>query len=286
MRFEVRWGALAALGWGREDGRRMLCLHGWLDNAASWQPLAALLDGFNIVALEMAGHGHSDHRPTGTQYHLADHLFDVDAVLDGLGWDDCILVGHSMGAGVAACYAAAAPERVTALVLLDGLGPLAQAGIYGGQQLRRSLASVRQPRRLEKVYADVDAAAQARTRRMPMAMASARLLAERALQGEPGAWRWRTDPRLMWISPLRIVESQARELLAAIDCPTLVAFTAMAESFAGPALEPRLAVMRDVVFERVEGGHHFHMDDPVSTARMLMEFLNQPQRKEHSDGPA
>lgn len=273
-RFDVRWGSLAALEWPRPGRPRMLCLHGWLDNAASYVPLAPLLERFHIVAPDMAGHGHSDHRPQGCQYHFADHLFDLDAVLGQLGWETCVLVGHSMGAGLASCYAAAVPERVSRLVLLDGLGPLAVAHADSTRQLRRSLDSVREPKLLERVYADLDSAARSRMRRLPLALASARLIAARALQGEPGHYRWRTDPRLLWISPVRMMEVQAREILAAITAPTLVAMAAVGEEFMGQALAERLSLMRAARFERRPGSHHFHMDEADATARLLNDFLS------------
>jgi pimeloyl-ACP methyl ester carboxylesterase len=282
LQFDVHWGRLAGWAWPQPGKPRMLCLHGWMDNAASFAPLAPLLDDYDLVALEMAGHGHSDHRPPGTNYHFSDHLFDLDAVLDRLGWDECILAGHSMGAGVATCYAAAAPQRVNRLLLLDGLGPLAMAHVDAADQLQRSLQSVRQPRRLERVYADIQAAALARSRRMPMAPQSAELLAARSLQGEPGHYLWRTDPRLLWTSPLRLTERQARDILAAIRCPTLVAITATGEQFMGSLLAERLALMPRARFERVPGGHHFHMDEPQATAQLIIQFLSEHQGAPHA----
>ena len=60
----IKDGRFAALEWRNEKGLRALCLHGWLDNAASFIPLAPLLKPLDLVALDMAGHGHSQHRPT------------------------------------------------------------------------------------------------------------------------------------------------------------------------------------------------------------------------------
>jgi len=61
---------LAAQVWGDPLLPRLLALHGWLDNAASFDRLAPLLcEHFHIVALDLPGHGRSGHRPPGTWYH-------------------------------------------------------------------------------------------------------------------------------------------------------------------------------------------------------------------------
>ncbi len=58
---------LAAQAWGDPQLPRLLALHGWLDNAASFDRLAPLLCGhFHIVAIDLPGHGRSGHRPPGT----------------------------------------------------------------------------------------------------------------------------------------------------------------------------------------------------------------------------
>jgi pimeloyl-ACP methyl ester carboxylesterase len=56
---------LAAHLFGPEDGLPVIALHGWLDNANSFARLAPRLKGLRIIALDMAGHGHSGHRPAG-----------------------------------------------------------------------------------------------------------------------------------------------------------------------------------------------------------------------------
>ena len=66
---------LAAHIFGPEDGLPVIALHGWLDNANSFARLAPKLEGLRIVALDFAGHGHSDHRPCGAGYALADYAF-------------------------------------------------------------------------------------------------------------------------------------------------------------------------------------------------------------------
>ncbi|MDQ2995239.1 MAG: alpha/beta fold hydrolase, partial [Pseudomonadota bacterium] len=79
--------SLTARAWGPEDGRPILALHGWLDNAASFDLLAPLLPNFRIIAIDFPGHGFSDPLPLGMIYHHGDRVIQMLQVADALGWD-------------------------------------------------------------------------------------------------------------------------------------------------------------------------------------------------------
>ncbi|KAG8436443.1 hypothetical protein GDO86_007511, partial [Hymenochirus boettgeri] len=84
LRFAVPWGHLAAKAWGNCDGLPVLCLHGWLDNANSFDRLVPLLPkDHHYVALEFSGHGLSSHLPQGVRYQHIDYVTDVHRVVTG-----------------------------------------------------------------------------------------------------------------------------------------------------------------------------------------------------------
>ncbi len=116
---------IAAREWGDPDGEPVLAIHGWLDNAASFDTLAPMLPGLHLVAIDLPGHGRSQHRPPGVVHHFVDWVPEVAAAADALGWDSFSLLGHSMGAGIASLVPAVFPGRVRRVVLLEGAGPLA-----------------------------------------------------------------------------------------------------------------------------------------------------------------
>ncbi len=84
--FEVLGANFAAKHWPNAEGYPTLALHGWLDNANTFDLLAPALPELNIVGLDFAGHGRSDHRPPGVHYPSLLDVPDVLAVADSLGW--------------------------------------------------------------------------------------------------------------------------------------------------------------------------------------------------------
>ena len=180
IQLDTRQGYLAGLGWrpGRRATRAVL--HGWLDNAASFVPLAPLLDRLDLVALDLPGHGLSEHRHCTTRYHFIDYLFNVDAALDALGWEDCHLVGHSLGAAISAVYGAGAPERVRSIVLLDSIGPISATAETQAGRLRRSLVKNRRGTSRVRRFESIDDMVKARRTVSDLSEAAARLICERA----------------------------------------------------------------------------------------------------------
>jgi pimeloyl-ACP methyl ester carboxylesterase len=271
-------GELAALRFGDPDGPKLLALHGWLDNAASFVPLAASLEGFDVVALDLPGHGASAHRAAGYDYVYVDWLHDVLDALDALGWARAHLLGHSMGATLASTLAAAAPERVAKLALVEGLGPLGGPAESAGTRLREAVASRRalDARRDDapRVIKDIDTALAARLQATPMREADARLIVERNLQAVPGGWSWRSDPRLRLPSSTRLPEAAIRAILQAIEAPTLLVAAEPSPPYFPPALRAeRIACLRDASLHVLEGGHHLHMERAPEIGALLRDFL-------------
>ena len=108
----------AARCWGPENGIPFLGMHGWLDNAATYDHIAPLLPELRLVSLDFHGHGFSDHLPPGIAYHFADSIDLMFRVADQFGWRKFNLIGHSMGAAVAALMPQWQPSQQPLLLLL------------------------------------------------------------------------------------------------------------------------------------------------------------------------
>jgi pimeloyl-ACP methyl ester carboxylesterase len=265
---------LRLAGWRRVgQGRPVLALHGWLDNANSFLPLQAHVPA-PLMALDFAGHGYSDHRPAAAATHLIDNVRDVHAAVRLHDDQPVDIVGHSMGAGIACLYAASFPERVRRLVLIEGLGPLSTPGDGAPAVLREAVEDMLSlPDKTMPVYADPEDAVEARTGGFGgLDRESARLLCERGLHQVPGGWSWRSDPRLRLRSTLRLTEEQVEGFLRAIRCPVLLIRAEQGMGGQG-MFDHRVDWMENLTLVSLAGRHHLHMETPEPVAEQINAFL-------------
>ncbi|XP_077025184.1 serine hydrolase-like protein 2 isoform X2 [Tamandua tetradactyla] len=120
LRLAVPWGHIAAKAWGSLQGPPVLCLHGWLDNANSFDRLIPLLpQDFYYVAMDFGGHGLSSHYSPGLPYYYQDFVNEIRRVAAALKWNRFSLMGHSFGGTVGGMFSCIFPEMVDKLILLD-----------------------------------------------------------------------------------------------------------------------------------------------------------------------
>jgi pimeloyl-ACP methyl ester carboxylesterase len=259
---------LAAQAWGDKTRPPLLALHGWLDNAGSFARLAPLLARrFHLIALDLPGHGHSDHLPADASYHYLDYVQAVLAAIDALGLSRCSLLGHSLGAGIAALVAAAAPERIERLLLIEGLGPLGDDGTHTLQRFQDALAPSSDNRKPLRLFRDVEQAISARSLASGLPAAQARPIVERGLVESAGGWRWRSDPRLTRPSAVRLAESQVHALLRGIAAPTALLLAQPATAYLPSApMRARADCVANIAVSHMDGGHHLHLEHPQAVA--------------------
>ena len=119
-------------------GKPILCIHGITANCRSWDALAtALAPEYLVIAMDLRGRGQSDKPSQG--YSLDYHLKDINCLLDDLGIDRIVMMGHSLGAFIGLAFAAEFPNRTDRLILVDGGGDLSQ------EQLMRCLQRLNRP---------------------------------------------------------------------------------------------------------------------------------------------
>lgn len=263
---------LAALEWGAPEAPPLVALHGWLDNAASFAALAPRLAAhYHVLALELPGHGHSDHLPAGIGYHYPDYVRAVLDALDALALPRCALLGHSLGAGIASLVAAAAPERIEHLWLIEGLGPLGDDGTQTLTRYRHALAAPPPNAQSLRVFRDIEQAARARAMASGLAAGLARPIVERGLRTVDGGWQWRSDPRLARSTPIRLAEAQIRALLRGVEAPTaLLLATPETPYLPAAMMRERAACVPDIAVDTLAGGHHLQLEQPQAVAQWLL----------------
>jgi len=219
-------GSIAAIGLGNPDGQKILALHGWLDNAASFQPLSDYLQSHYIVALDFPGHGLSERRPDGAIYHLTDYICDVARVVESLNWQQFALMGHSLGAGVATFYAALFPGQVNKLILVDGIGPVSAEADSASERMRKSVRAhviySKDAGRPPKIYPDWDKLVSARMLASPLLQESASLLLKRGTSEVAGGVVVNADPRLKHPSAAYFSEEVVLHFIEQVSCPSLL----------------------------------------------------------------
>ena len=224
------------------------------------------------MAVDFAGHGHSDHRPRGAGYALADYAFDVLCVAEQLGWKQFALLGHSLGAIVSVIIAGSFPERVTRMALIDGIvlrsGPDIDAAENMGKALEAQLAH---GHKRKSVHPTLDRAIEARMKGMvAVSREAAELLAQRGLMPVPGGYSWRSDSRLTLPSPLRLTDAQAMSFVRRVTCPTTLVVAEEGMLVSHPELLDRLPF----TLERLAGGHHLHLNDEAG-ATLVADCFNR-----------
>jgi pimeloyl-ACP methyl ester carboxylesterase len=279
-RFELPGLSLAAEIWGSPGEHPVIASHGWLDNAGSFELLAPLLPGCEIVALDLAGHGQSDSRSADSAYNLWQDVGDLLGVADAMGWQRCTLLGHSRGAAISMLFAATFPERVDKLVLLEGGLPLtaepdeAPEGL--AQALRESRALLGKSGR---VFTDrATAIAERAAGFSKVTKAAAEVLARRSLREAKGGFQWHADQRLKGQSEFRLTPDHVRAFARRIACPVLLLFAEKSPFADRPLYREFPKMFAHIEVGRVPGGHHFHLEGSEGViAERIRRFLEQPR---------
>ncbi|WP_225874254.1 alpha/beta fold hydrolase [Vibrio algicola] len=256
-------------------------IHGWLDNAASFTSLLEQLppsidnNKMHYLAIDLPGHGLSQHKSTSNFYPFHDYISDIQQLLRQIAPKNLILVGHSLGALIASCYSAAFPENVLALIQIEGLGPLAESADNSVQRLRKGILN--RQRFAAKPLRGYDSKAQALQHRMHANQLSADQLEPLITRGcvfDGERWQWRYDPKLRCDSLYRMTQDQALNYLEAVVCPNLLILGT--EGY--PAIKQatqRIPSLTNIQQVEVEGGHHCHLQQPHKTAQLIEQFIQQ-----------
>ena len=268
--------------WGNPEGPLIIALHGWLDNALSFSVVAPYLAQFRLLALDLSGQGHSDHRSKDATYHIWDDVPQLLGILAALDEVPVIVMGHSRGAAIAVLLAAALEDRCSHLVLLDGMLPIpteesAAALQFTQAQSDREAANTRRRR----YFSNVAGFTSARVK-LGFSESSARLLAPRALRAHADGFELTHDPRLHHASAVKLTAGMCAAFYASLSAKTLV-LVAEQGLKVRTGLEASLQAISqipDCVMHSVPGKHHTHMEEGAEIVatriRGFLEATHEP----------
>lgn len=288
--YRVRGLELAYHVWGEASAPAVILIHGFQDHGQSFARVARLLarDRY-IIAPDLRGHGASGWVGAGGDYHFYDYVHDVLALIDHLDLRGFALVGHSMGGNVATFTGALAGDRVSKLVLLEGMGFREHDLADTVGRLHRWSAALRRPgidvdpearRRSRKPMGSLEEAADRLMRanvRLPLdlALELAASFTEAAEGGQGVVWRF--DPLHKTPSAKPYLLDEARAIWRGLTMPVLSLY-GVESPWVPTNLEARLACVRHARAARVEGaGHNIHHDQSVLLARALDVYLRDAE---------
>jgi len=277
--------SLAVYEWGDEDAPPLMCAHGGLDFAATFDLLAPRLAaaGWRVVSWDQRGHGDSDR---AALYSWEADVRDGLAVIDSVTPRPVAVLGHSKGGSLMMQLADSMPHRVARLVNLDGLPTRRPAPDVPNHDRTRMLAtelegwldarragatSVRRPGTLEEL---------ARRRgklnpRLPHEWLI--YIAQIGARHDPDGWRWKLDPimRFGGFGPWRPEWTMLR--MAGLGMPFLGVLGLEPEEMSWGTRPDDVVpwLPRGARFVPLaDTGHFVHVERPDVIAGLILDFLS------------
>lgn len=261
----------------------VLAIHGWLDNAASFVPLMTADTKFNWLAIDLPGHGHSQHKSRGAHYHFIDWVSDLLEIIKAVqtapqfaavNTSDIHLVGHSLGGMISTVFASLYPEYIKQLVTIDAAGLITEAEEFDQQGLRAALDSRLAAACINRrVLPSKSQAYRARKKAGTISDLAVQLLVDRNLSQVESGYCWHTDPRLKTFSPIRISERLAHRIVRGISVPTNLIIAEDGLTTVKSNLKLYLQDYQSCGVHNVAGGHHCHMEHPQQILKVLEALI-------------
>jgi pimeloyl-ACP methyl ester carboxylesterase len=258
--------------WGSPEAPPLVLLHGFTGNAGHGDTVArAMADRYRVLALDQRGHGESDWAPD-QNYLAATVNEDFAAFVAALQLGRFAIVGFSFGGHVAFSYAAAHPDRVERLVLVESsAGPSTPAFDAHIAAMKGLPWEFNTPDEAVRSFAAAGLAPFAPEQEL-------RHWVETGLKQQPDdSWTWRLDP-VMWQGGSSVHLTQTEDvmwrLLPRVTCPTLLVRGAETMAFPLDRAERMAAVMPDArVASLPRAGHWPALDNPIGFVQVVRNFL-------------
>ncbi|MEC4724473.1 alpha/beta hydrolase [Shewanella sp. D64] len=270
----------------------VIALHGWLDNANSFSLITSLMPDYRVLALDLPGHGLSQHIAACRYYYPWEDAIVVKEIMEIIEANQLspqrqyALIGHSAGGGVATILASTFPNKVHKCILIDSLGLAFTTELdhlikHFTSTVRRAdmAASLTLDGHSSENLATFNNIEQAIIEREEgfsgkLSIEAATVLTHRSLKQVAGGYRWRYDPKLILQPAIQLTQSHAESFIAAIKVDVLVILGDKGLFGEGQG-NKRLLHFINAKVHTLEGGHHLHLESAKEqVAALINQFLS------------
>jgi pimeloyl-ACP methyl ester carboxylesterase len=287
----VPWGHVAARWWGSRDKQPIIAIHGWQDNAGTWDNLVPMLPvTTSMLCIDLPGHGLSSHYPKGMLYYIFwDGVVLLRRIIKHFGWSNVILMGHSLGGALSFMYAASFPEEVDKIICVDIASPAVREPKVTAKNTGWGVDKILEYEDLSEDktpcydYEEmIDIVCDAY--KGSVSRENCKVLMRRGMSHTPAhmkkkGYHFKRDPRLK-VSGLAMMSIDAAlEYASKIRCKVLNIRAIPGQKW--EKLEyymdviEKMKQMADVRYIEVEGTHHVQLDAPENIVHLIEEFLEE-----------
>jgi len=294
VQIPMPWGQISGKWWGPRDVRPIVCLHGWQDNAGTFDTLIPLLPKqLSYLAIDLPGHGLSSRYPPGMNYAGLDSLILLERICQEYNWNKISLMGHSMGSIISFNYSGVFPDKVDLVVGIDALKshirkpehvPILLEGSI--QKLIETDALNQSNKEPPSYYlSDMidkwhEATAGSVTKECCKYLLARNI--ERS-QLHPDKFFFSRDSRWKYAYSIHVPQEVSMEMVKRMKMPYL-----FIKATNSPYYEDKSIFRETIQFMKqcnehfqwhlVEGTHHLHLTNPNSVAKLISTFLTKNRK--------
>jgi pimeloyl-ACP methyl ester carboxylesterase len=263
----------------------ILALHGWLDNAGSYDPLMQLLPpSTSLLAIDLPGHGFSSHYPFGFPFHFSQDIVTIRRIVRYFNWEKIKMLGHSMGSTYSFIYSGVFPNDVDKIVGIDILRPLALDSEYfaknGGAEIDKLIETVTRDQEPPLTTEEDMIKKQYEGSKRSVTLETSKLLLKRGAfksTKNPSLIGLRRDARLKCWFMHALPHEHLLELASRIKCEVynIKAKGGMYYEKKSYYKETMDVIRKNTVMEyyEVDGTHHVHLNTPENVVELIQSIL-------------
>lgn len=289
IEIKMPWGHVSGKWWGTQNVRPILGLHGWQDNAGTFDTLAEHLpEHIGFLAIDLPGHGLSSRLPDGIFYNRIDSIFVLKTIMKEYNWDKISIIGHSLSSTVGFLFASIFPDEIDMMIGMDMLKPLVPPTdqIVKGLRARLENFIIQDERNRTKQeppsYTYEECVERLFTGyKQSIDKDKCHYILDRNLRKStkyPEKYYFSRDGRLKWLHFGIFFQELNQELASKINAPYMFL------KFKAPYFEEKkhfdetLEVMKkNPKFEyyEIDGSHHCHLNEPEKVSGIINQFINK-----------